>query len=248
MVKIKSVLLKILRLFTMVMTVLFAFTVISCLMEGDTSILPVGIVFVLSSFFLWRYLGKVQKRNIHTSKEKAEIIPSDKSSEEEEEEFSDKDLSMVPEGYNKIPYLKLERMIVKQPGIQMNDDEVCFYSGPAKGYNDKEKVVGYTGGGAGVSFRIMKGVSVHTGSSAKKAIRKNVRDFSDGTLYLTNQRILLLSPKYGFSVRIPNLAQVSYSDSSLCFFTQNGKAYSVMPGDYLKVMEIMQLMSCLKNK
>lgn len=129
----------------------------------------------------------------------------------------------------------------------MNEEEVCFYAGPAKGFRDKEKVVGYTGGGAGVSFRIMKGVSVHTGSSARKAIRENVRDYSDGTLYLTNQRVLLLATKYGFSIALTKLAQVSYSDGSLRFFAQNGKDYSVMPDEYNKVMKVMSLMSDLKN-
>lgn len=136
-------------------------------------------------------------------------------------------------------------MIVKEPGIQMNEEEVCFYSGPAKGFQDKEKVVGYTGGGAGVSFQIMKGISVHTGSSARKAIRENVRDYSDGTLYLTNQRVLLLATKYGFSIALTKLAQVS--DGFLRLFAQNGKAYSVMPDEYNKVMKVMSLMSDLKN-
>ena len=57
---------------------------------------------------------------------------------EPEEQFSEEELAMVPEGYNKIPYLKLGKMIVKEPGIQMNEEEVCFYAGPAKGFQEVE--------------------------------------------------------------------------------------------------------------
>lgn len=218
----------------------------------DSMSANVGMVLLLVSmiieFLFIKWSGRRAKDTLEkkdSRRQKKEEVSHEEV--QDEEQFSEKDLAMVPEGYNKVPYLKLGNMIVKEPGIQMNEGEVCFYVGPAKGFQDKEKVVGYTGGGAGVSFRIMKGVSVHTGSSAKKAVRENVRDYSNGKLYLTNQRVLLLAPKYGFSVTLPKLAQVSYSNGSLCFYTQSGKGYSVLPDEYNKVMEVMQLMSDLKS-
>lgn len=248
MAKKKSLFISILRIITMLMLVMFVAVVILCLVEGDTSIIPSGVILVLLCFFLWWYLGKLQTKRVNSSKAETEIAES-KEEFEIEEQFSDEELAKVPEGFNKIAYLKLDRMIVTNPGIQMNNNETCFYVGPAKGFKDKEKVVGYTGGGAGVSFRIAKGVSVHTGSSAKKAIRQNVRDYSDGTLYLTNMRVLLLAPKYGFSVTILKLAQVEHSDitKTLHFYTQGGKAYSVKPDEFPKVMKVLQLMSELKK-
>lgn len=65
MAKKKSLFISILRIITMLMLVLFVAVVIICLVEGDTSIIPSGIIMVLLCFFSmvvsWKVADKESK-------------------------------------------------------------------------------------------------------------------------------------------------------------------------------------------
>lgn len=197
------------------------------------------------NMFLFGRRKKKEKNNVKKSKGN---VAKNNSLDDVEIEISDEDLALIPKGYNPQIYMKLDRMIINSPAIQMKPGEFCFYQGNASAYKEVEKVVGYSGGSAGVSFRITKGVSVHTGSTAKKAIRKTVKDLSAGILYITNQRIMVLSPKYGFTVPIPQLAQIDCSiQNTLVLYKQNGQAHSVYSDDIDNVLYVLKLLSDLKK-
>lgn len=92
--------------------------------------------------------------------------------------------------------------IVRYNGFMLQNQEVILYVAPASVYNDKEKVVGYTGSSAGVSVRVAKGVSVRTGGSKSKAVRNNVREYTDGDLIITNKRVVFTASKNSFEMKI----------------------------------------------
>ncbi len=92
--------------------------------------------------------------------------------------------------------------IVRYNGFMLQNQEIILYVAPASVYNDKEKVVGYTGSSAGVNVRVAKGVSVRTGGSGSKAIRNNVREYTNGDLIITNKRVVFTASKNSFEMKI----------------------------------------------
>lgn len=75
--------------------------------------------------------------------------------------------------------------------IILNAGEICHYQIPAVAVVVKNQVVGRTGGSGGVSVRVAKGVTLHSGRSAGKTIRDDVPYFYGGVFSITNQRIIM---------------------------------------------------------
>ena len=139
-------------------------------------------------------------------------------------------------------YEKLSNLIIKTPPLSLQKDEVCFYFGKAKSYHKKNIVTGYKGNGAGVSLRITKGVSIHTGGSGKQAIRQDVIESYNGQFFVTNKRFILLADKYGFSVSIPKILQVQRFRNGFTFYLAS-KQHTVLTDDVEYIAEIMNLMN-----
>lgn len=139
-------------------------------------------------------------------------------------------------------YEQLEKRIISNPSISLKEGEVCFYSGKAAAYHEKNVVTGRTSSGAGVSLRVAKGVSVRTGGGGSKNIRETIGESFEGTLYLTNFRIILLAPKYGFDVMIPKITSVSTRSDGLQLF-EGSKCHSVLTSDVNKILSTIELMN-----
>ena len=93
----------------------------------------------------------------------------------ESAETSPRSLSLLPDGT--LP-------IVFDETVMLKNGEKCHFSSSATRLIPKNKVVGYEGGNAGVSFRVAKGVTLRTGSTRGKQIRKDVVESQPGKLLL----------------------------------------------------------------
>ena len=140
------------------------------------------------------------------------------------------------------PEEKLQRLIIEEPHISLNEGEVCYYCNTASAIHQKNVVTGRTSGGAGVSFRVAKGVSIRTGGGNSQVIRENVNEYFEGTLYITNIRIILLAPKYGFDLYISKITQLLYKDFDLEIFS-GSKCYQVLTADRDNIQELVELMN-----
>lgn len=100
---------------------------------------------------------------------------------------------------------------VNSGSVILGKDEVCHFHGSVTYVKVKEKVIGYSGGGGGVSFRITKGIRLHTSSGNKKAIRGNVAQEDEGFLIITNKRIIGSAFNISFDKKLSSL---SYLESS----------------------------------
>ena len=140
------------------------------------------------------------------------------------------------------PYEKLQNLIVKYPNINLQKGEVCFYEGYAQSYRKKNVVTGYKGAGAGVSVRIAKGVSVHTGGSGRQAIREDVSEKHDAQFFITNKRLLLLADKYGFTVRIQSILQMQFKTDGMIIHTAS-KQHTLLSNDIEMIKAIIGLMN-----
>ena len=107
------------------------------------------------------------------------------------------DVAMYESG-NQFPTVHYNNVIL-QPGEQM------IYATPAQTFTQKEQVVGYTGGSAGASVRVAKGLTIRSGSSRGTPIRQNVTKFNNGDYIVTTKRLLFLSQNESFEFRIEKI-------------------------------------------
>ena len=140
------------------------------------------------------------------------------------------------------PEQKLQQQIVENPHISLYDGEVCYYCNTASAIHQKNIVTERISGGAGVSLRVAKGISIRTGGGNSQVIRENVNEYFDGTLYITNIRIILLSPKYGFDIYISKITQLLYKDFGLEIFS-GSKCYQVFTTDGENIRKLVELMN-----
>lgn len=136
---------------------------------------------------------------------------------------------------------KLAKYRVDHPSLNLLSDEICYYQGKAKSYHEKNVVVGRRRSGAGVSFRVAKGVSVHTGGGGSENIRSQVGESYDGMFFLTNKRVVLTAMKYGFDLPLSKITSINADPKHGFMFFSAGKAFTVLTKDYRKIASIMAL-------
>ena len=123
--------------------------------------------------------------------------------------------------------------------VRLQNGEVVYYQGNAYAAKKKTAVVGKTGGGAGVSVRVAKGVSVRTGTGASQNIRGTVTDKYEGVFTITNQRIIMMAPMYGFELDLRKLSGVIQYQDALEFYEGASKSHLVIPKEFKKVVKIL---------
>lgn len=99
--------------------------------------------------------------------------------------------------------------------LMLRSGEVCYYSRSASRITVKNKVVGHTGGTAGASIRVMKGVTYRKAATAGHAVRENVVEECGGKLSITNKRIIFASSEGGFDKKIGTVSTVIPCDDGL---------------------------------
>lgn len=105
--------------------------------------------------------------------------------------------------------------ITGTPVVLEEGEKVHFYA-PAIRSVTKNRVVGHTGGGAGVSVRVAKGVSVRTGGGSSQNVRSDVTDDFTGAVILTNRRLVFLHNQAGFECKLSSVSALTpLSDSIL---------------------------------
>lgn len=96
--------------------------------------------------------------------------------------------------------------VVLKPG------EVCYYQRSAFVLVVKNETVGHTSGHSGISVRVAKGVTLHSGGGRGHAVKRNVTYKFPGFFTMTSQRILMTGEK-GFDYPVEKLtALTEYTD------------------------------------
>ena len=108
----------------------------------------------------------------------------------------------------------------------LRNGEVCHYQQPASSVVTKNLVTRYEGRSSGVSVRVMKGVSIRSGSSRGVPIREDVKRKYDGTLTITNQRVVMSSEKGGFEKAIGKISYIEEAEEELVI-QADGSLYTI---------------------
>lgn len=135
----------------------------------------------------------------------------------------------------------LESYIVHSPGINLSNGEVCYYAGPAQSYHTKNVVTSRRSIGSGMSFRIAKGVRYHVGGGSSQNVREDVVEKFDGRFCLTNKRVIMFAPKYGFSITYTRLMSMHPARDGIQFYDSAGKCYTMLSNDVPEICKRMSL-------
>lgn len=99
--------------------------------------------------------------------------------------------------------------IVFGHNLVLKANERCHYSGNVTSVKVKNVVVGYAGGSSGVSIRVAKGVSYRVGATKAAPVRGDVEERTQGSLSITNQRVIFSAPRGAFEKKIAALTAVN---------------------------------------
>lgn len=125
-------------------------------------------------------------------------------------------------------------------GIALAKDEICFYKGFARSKKTKNIVTRYNRKSLGFSIKIMKGLYVKPGTGVTMPIREDIEETYEGNFYITNQRLILLTPKYGFDVKREKINTLEPYDNWFRLYVGE-KSYDVITFDIDNIIAILNL-------
>lgn len=132
--------------------------------------------------------------------------------------------------------------VVNSVSVVLRPDEICHYQEPASVLQVKNEVVGHTSGSAGVSVRVAKGLTLHSGGSRGHAIRQNVAHLHPGYLTITNQRFVMTGDK-GFDHPLSKLTAMTPYNGYEGIMLQFGRSvYTVIMDEPFIVPKIWDLL------
>lgn len=125
--------------------------------------------------------------------------------------------------------------------IFLSSGEKCHYIDRAILVTERNIITGYTGNTSGWSFRVFKGVNYRIGGKKGKPIREDVREYTKGILYITNQRVVFASHKKGFVKTINSISVITpYANAITLQF--GSSTYSLLIPDGNIVFKIFNLL------
>lgn len=142
-----------------------------------------------------------------------------------------------------LPEIAIGNLILK-------DGEICHYADRGYTFEDKTVTTGYTGKSSGVSIRIMKGLTYRTGGSGGKAIRETQRTKYNGTLCLTNMRVIFVSTKESFDKPLNKITALIDAKDGVIIQT-GSKSYSIIiptHSEFVKVFNMLKAQNSNKEK
>lgn len=141
------------------------------------------------------------------------------------------------EGRKYIPGTSLP--VVMPSGLILARGEACHISENIKIGKTKTVTTGRVTSHSGGSVRVAKGLSVRSGTSTSRTIRRDILDTVPGYLYVTNKRIVASSSKYNFDKPLSGLSSYTmYKDG---FALQFGKdTFTILTREPVYVMTVLR--------
>lgn len=136
--------------------------------------------------------------------------------------------------------------------IMLKEGEICHFQRAASVLIVKNEVVGRTGGYGGVSIRVARGVTLHSGRTAGRTIRDDVAHTYPGIFSMTSSRFIMTGEK-GFEKPIDKLTScVPYGNMDGITLQFGRSVYTLLMEDNFWVPKILELMAsgapvCLRD-
>ena len=115
---------------------------------------------------------------------------------------------------------------LKNSPVILADGEQAVYACRADRVETKNRRIGTTVGGAGVSVKVTKGVRVRTGGTGSKSVYGDVEMIHSGEFVVTTHRIVFVANSRAFEEQISNISAVSVDDGCLAIMA-DGNSYAL---------------------
>jgi hypothetical protein len=149
---------------------------------------------------------------------------------QEEQEFSLSSQSAVVSNDTLVLAKSIQRGIipfVETPSVFLKEGETAHFQSQAVRYITKNRVIGRTGGGGGLSYRASKNFTLHTGKASSQTIYGDVVGSFPGKLTITNRRIVFAAEQNGFEFSIADLSSVTDGGNGKLVFATPKDQYAL---------------------
>lgn len=159
--------------------------------------LVISTIFTLISLWL---LISIKKRRVRERDKQDRDRQIQRNIEENKRIYSNQ--------INTINQLTILPFVESPSSILLKSQEICHFQTSASTLVVKSEVVGRAGAYNGASIHVAKGLTLHSGGSRGKPIRKEVPYTYPGLFSITNQRIIMTGEK-GFDFPIGKLTSIT---------------------------------------
>ena len=118
--------------------------------------------------------------------------------------------------------------ITNSPVI-LADGEQAVYACRAERVETKNRRVGTTGGGAGASIRVAKGVHIRTGGTGSKSVYGDVEMIHGGEFVVTTARIVFIANSRAYEEKLADISAVSVDSGCLAIIAGKDNYAMRMP-------------------
>ena len=132
---------------------------------------------------------------------------------------------------------------MRNPGIVLQDKELCFFKSNASIGKKRKKIERVTSGGVGASIPIMKGIKLQTGRSSLKPEETTYWEKTPCRFFITDTRFIALSETGGFDVSLEKVLDIKMYKDAIAIFTGNQTHMIFMDNvEHKRLQNIISLM------
>lgn len=128
--------------------------------------------------------------------------------------------------------------------VILAEGEQAVYACHAERIETKNRRLGTTGSGSGMSFRVAKGVSLRTGGTGSKSVYGDVEMVHAGEFVVTTKRIVFVAPNRAFEEKLSSISAVAVEGGCLAIMSAKGNYAMRIPAQEY-ACEIIQY--CIKT-
>jgi hypothetical protein len=136
-------------------------------------------------------------------------------------------LPSISDSFDKLPLPP-----IRADGVPSEPGETFYWSGPG-GWEEFHNERSYTGGSAGASFRIARGISIHSGSSRGHSKMMPVAETEQGTISLSNRRIIFIGPTISRELQMGAWEHAAAYRDAIHFDLKNARPIQISSRDPL---------------
>ena len=125
------------------------------------------------------------------------------------------------------PKEKFKKMAPANPGIALNDDEVCLFMSDASIGKEKTHTTGYKSSGISSRIRIAKGLSVGSSNVHVTPTRETYWEKTPCRFFVTDKRFIAISQKGGFNLKADKIIDMKLNADAVTLYT-GSKTYIVL--------------------
>lgn len=113
--------------------------------------------------------------------------------------------------------------------VILTNGEQAVYACRAERVETKNRRIGTTGGGAGASFRVAKGITLRTGGAGSKSVYGDVEMVHAGEFVVTTDRVVFVANSRAYEEKLSSISAVSVDSGCLAIITAKNNYAMRMP-------------------